>query len=110
MFDTSDSDSDGGFPVIPPKDKDQRILLPLERYAKKQKQTAKDIQRTLQVKKQELAKCPEKLNMASQQNMGNKARCGNCHLKLGHTKKVVILVLVDLLTPGVTFQNMAAKN
>ena len=87
VFDTSDSDSDSGFPVIPAKAKDQRILLPLERYAKKQQQTANDIQRTLQVKKQELAKCREKLNMASQQNMGNKATCGNCHLKLGHTKK-----------------------
>ena len=41
----------------------------------------------MKVKRQELAKCREKLNKAAQQNVGNKTVCGNCHLKLGHTKK-----------------------
>ncbi len=82
---SSDSDSESSNPPNPPQD--SCILLPLERYAKKQKQTAKDIQCTLQIKRQELAKSREKLNIASYQNVGNGATCGNCHLKLGHTKK-----------------------
>jgi ribosomal protein S27AE len=49
---------------------------------------AKDIQCMLQIKRQELAKCCEKLNIALHQNVGNRATCGNCHLKLGHTKKI----------------------
>ena len=85
LFDKSDSDSDCGFPANPPEDR--RILLPLERYAKKQQQTASNIERSLQVKRQELAKFREQLKIASKQNKGHKATCGNCHLKLGHTKK-----------------------
>jgi len=85
VHDTSDSDSDSDVSANPPKD--SRILLPLERYAKRQQQTANDLECKLNVKRQELAKCREKLNKASQQNQGNKTACGNSHLKLGQTKK-----------------------
>ena len=63
LFDKNDSDSDSSFPVNPPKDR--RILLPLERYAKKQQQTASNIERSLQVKRQELAEFREQLKIAS---------------------------------------------
>lgn len=71
LYDTNDNDSDSNVSANPPED--SRILLPLERYAKKQQQTASNLERTLKVKRQELAKCREKVNKAAQQNMGNKA-------------------------------------
>ena len=75
-----------------PKGNNSRVMLPLERYAKKQQKAVDDIQRQLQIKKRELLICENKINTALQQNRaqvgnGNQVTCGNCHLKLGHTKK-----------------------
>ncbi len=67
-------------------------LLPLERYAKNKQKAADDIQRLLKTKKQEFESCENKIRLASQQNAENKTAvnlttCGNCHVKLGHTRK-----------------------
>jgi hypothetical protein len=49
-----------------------RIMLPLERYAKKQtKGSGRSIQRLLKTKKQEVASCESKIRLASQQNAEN---------------------------------------
>ena len=97
VHDTSDSDSDSDVSANPPKD--SRILLPLERYAKRQQQTANDLECKLNVKRQELAKCREKLNKAAQQNAGNKTVCVEIViLNLVILKRVVTLVPADLLT------------
>ena len=49
----SDNDNNSDTDDLPAN---QRVLLPLERYAKKQKDAANDIERRLQAKRQELAK------------------------------------------------------
>ncbi|CAB3992166.1 Hypothetical predicted protein [Paramuricea clavata] len=74
------------------KSNNSRVMLPLERYAKKQQKAVDDIQRQLQIKKRELLIRENKINTALQQNRakvgnGNQVTCGSCHLKLGHMKK-----------------------
>ena len=64
-----------------------RIMLPLERYAVKQKETVDNISQELKTGIHELEMFDEKIHRASSQNMGNLSMCGKCHLKLGHTKK-----------------------
>ena len=64
----------------------------MERYAKNKQKAADDIQRLLKTKKQEFESCENKIRLASQQNAENKTAvnlttCGNCHVKLGHTRK-----------------------
>ncbi len=88
--DQDDFEDDEAFQ--PNTNKNSRIMLPLERYAKKQQKAVDDSQRQLQIKKRELLISENKLNTALQQNTakggtGNQVTCGNCHLKLGHTKK-----------------------
>ena len=63
------------------------FLLPLQRYTKKQQETARVIEKNLIKKREEVAHCKERIRQASIQNLGNSSVCGNCHLKLGHTKK-----------------------
>ncbi len=85
LFDDSDDEEDQAR-------QEPTIMLPLERYAKNKQKAADDIQRLLKTKKQELESCENKIQLASQQNAENKTAvnlttCGNCHLKLGHTRK-----------------------
>ena len=64
-----------------------RVILPLERYSIKQKDTINQISVELEKAVQDLQKFDAKISRASSQNMGTLSTCGNCHLKLGHTKK-----------------------
>lgn len=68
-------------------DEDVRIMLPLERYAKKQQETVRNIEQQLEKKRRENSQLRDRLDRASAQNQGNLSTCGNCHLKIGHTKK-----------------------
>ena len=71
----------------PAPNTDNRILLPLERYSKKQQQIVDEIKSKLQLKRGELAKLHQRLEQSAQQNTGTLPVCGKCHLRLGHTKK-----------------------
>ena len=70
------------------EESETRILMPLERYAAKQKETVAKISLELETGTRELQKFDEKIRRASMQNEGVLSTCGNCHLKLGHTKKI----------------------
>lgn len=63
------------------------VLLPLERYAKKQATALKNYSDELATKRKELEELDFKLQKASDQNRGHLNTCGNCHLKIGHTRK-----------------------
>ena len=63
------------------------VLLPLERYAKKQAAALKNYSDELAMKRKELEELDFKLQKASDQNRGHLNTCGNCHLKIGHTRK-----------------------
>lgn len=65
-----------------------RVVLPLERYAKRQADVVRDYTAELTSKTKELADVDAKLQKACEQNCGPLIVCGNCHLKLGHTRKV----------------------
>ena len=62
------------------------IMLPLERYALKQRETVENIKHELQNGTRKLEQFDEKIHRASSQNGGGLSSCGNCHLKMGHTK------------------------
>ena len=62
-------------------------MLPLERHVKRYDKIVQNIDGDLQRKKVELAELDGKLSLASVQNSGHLSACGNCHLKLGHTRK-----------------------
>ena len=64
------------------------IMLPLERYALKQRETVENIKHELQNGTRKLEQFDEKIRRASSQNAGGLSSCGNCHLKMGHTKKI----------------------
>lgn len=64
------------------------VVLPLERYAKKQANVVRDYTDELTSKTKELTDFDAKLHKACEQNCGPLIVCGNCHLKLGHTRKV----------------------
>ena len=53
-------------------------MLPLQHYAKKQKEA--EIKNCIEMKHQELVRFDDKIKRASEQNRG--------HLKLGHTRKI----------------------
>ena len=63
------------------------VMLPLERHAKKHEENIRRISDQLQSKTEELGCFDNKLNDACHQNGGHLSACGNCHLKLGHTRK-----------------------
>ena len=63
-------------------------MLPLQRYAKKQKEAINKIKNCIETKRQELVRFDDKIKRASEQNRGHLSTCGNCHLKLGHTRKI----------------------
>ncbi len=63
------------------------VILPLERHARKHEETMRNISEQLKSKTRELECFDEKLSEACQQNGGHLSACGNCHLKLGHTRK-----------------------
>ena len=66
---------------------DDQPMLPLDRYVKKQKDTVTDLQAKLKGKRDELLKLEARLQVAERQNAGALSVCGNCHLKLGHTRR-----------------------
>ena len=70
------------------EENETRIIMPLERYATKQKQTVDKISLELEEGTRKLRKFDERIGRASTQNEGSLSTCGNCHLKLGHTKKI----------------------
>ncbi|CAB4000934.1 Hypothetical predicted protein [Paramuricea clavata] len=63
------------------------VILPLERHAKKHEESIRNISEKLQNKTRELECFDNKLSDACQQNGGHLSACGNCHLKIGHTRK-----------------------
>ena len=65
----------------------QHVILPLERHVKRYNEIVRSIDGDLQQKKTELKELDGKLSTASIQNSGHLSACGNCHLKLGHTRK-----------------------
>ena len=65
----------------------QHVILPLERRVKRYDEVVRKIDGDLQQKKSELKELDGKLSTASIQNSGHLSACGNCHLKLGHTRK-----------------------
>ena len=65
----------------------QKVILPLERHVKRYDEVVRNIDGDLQRKKSELEELDGKLSTASMQNNGHLSACGNCHLKLGHTRK-----------------------
>lgn len=54
---------------------------------KSKKKAVKEIKNCLETKRQELVRFDDKIR-ASQQNRGHLSACGNCHLKLGHSRKI----------------------
>ena len=62
-------------------------VLPLERHVKRYEEIIQNIDKELTVKKIELKDLDNKLERANMQNTGHLSTCGNCHLKLGHTRK-----------------------
>ncbi|CAB4018743.1 Hypothetical predicted protein [Paramuricea clavata] len=69
------------------KQESPRIVLPLERYAKKQAEVVQNYSDELTSNTKELTDFDFKLQKACDQNRGHLNACGNCHLKLGHTRK-----------------------
>ena len=67
---------------------DLPVVLPLQRCAKKQKEAVNEIKNCVETKRQELVRFDDKIKRASEQNKGHLSACGNCHLKLGHTRKI----------------------
>jgi hypothetical protein len=63
------------------------VVLPLERYVKKQAEAVQTYSDELTSKRKELTDLDAKLQKACDQNRGHLNACGNCHLKLGHTRK-----------------------
>ena len=80
----SDVDSD----TEDTEENETRIIMPLERYATKQKQTVDKISLELEEGTRKLRKFDGRIGRASTQNEGSLSTCGNCHLKLGHTKRI----------------------
>ena len=74
--------------TINDKPKSLPIASPLERYAIKQRNTVRDIESELEQKRSDLVRFDDRLKRASEQNAGHLSVCSNCHLKLGHTKKI----------------------
>lgn len=76
-------------PESSPKNKQESpsIVLPLERYAKKQAKVVQTYSDELASNTKELTDLDFKLQKACDQNRGHLNACGNCHLKLGHTRK-----------------------
>ena len=70
---------------------DLPVMLPLQGYAKKQKEAVNEIKNCVETKRQELVRFDDKIKRASEQNRGHLSACGNCHLKLGHTRKICTL-------------------
>ena len=69
----------------PPKPK--HVLLPMERYARKRAQEVDRLDKEIEANRSELRAFDDKLSQASRENSGPLAACGNCHLKLGHTRR-----------------------
>ena len=63
------------------------VLLPLERYSKRHEEVLRNYSDELKLKTDELEHFDAKLKKACEQNNGHLNVCGNCHLKLGHTRK-----------------------
>ena len=47
-----------------------------------------EIKNCIETKRQELVRFDDKIKRASELNSGHISACGNCHLKLGHTRKI----------------------
>lgn len=69
----------------PPKP--THIILPMERYAQKHAQEVDRLDKEIEANRCELITFGDKLNQASRENSGPLTACGNCHLKLGHTRR-----------------------
>ena len=67
---------------------DLPVMLPLQRYAQRQKEAVNEIKNWVETKRQELVTFDAKLKRASEQSRGHLSACGNCHLKLGHASKI----------------------
>ena len=67
----------------PPKS----VSLPLERYTKKQDKELATINEEIDFNRSELKEFDSKLRQAARQNDGPLSACGNCHLKMGHTRR-----------------------
>ena len=67
--------------------KEEHIVLPLERHARRYEQIVESVAQQLSSKNKELEELDNKLSNASSQNAGHLSVCGNCHLKTGHTRK-----------------------
>ena len=63
------------------------LMLPLERHVRKHEENIRNITNQLQSKNRELECFDSKLSDACHQNGGHLSACGNCHLKIGHTRK-----------------------
>ena len=88
----------------------QHVILPLERHVKRYDEVVRKIDGDLQQKKSELEELDGKLSTASIQNSGQLSACGNCHLKLGHTRKLANLAHVSRHFRAVSFRSMLIKN
>ena len=64
-----------------------RHSLPLERYTKKQNQELATINEEIHLNQSELKEFDSKLRQAAKQNDRPLSACGNCHLKMGHTRR-----------------------
>ena len=64
-----------------------RHSLPLERYTKKQNQELATINEEIHFNQTELKEFDSKLRQAAKQNDGPLSACGNCHIKMGHTRR-----------------------
>ena len=66
------------------------VILPLERHTRNHEKNIKKITDQLHSKTQELEIFDSKLSDACHQNGGHLSACGNCQLKLGHTRKACV--------------------
>ena len=87
----------------------EKPLLPLERYVRKQQQTVTEIKKDLENGRKKLSKFDKNLVEAGSQNSGHLVSCGNCHLKIGHTRKLVNLAHAKLHSHAVYSLNIQKK-
>ena len=68
--------------------KSSSISTPLERYALRRRNAVRDMETEMEKTRSKIMRFDDKLKQDSAQNSGHLSACSNCHLKLGHTKKV----------------------
>jgi hypothetical protein len=64
----------------------EEILL-LERHTKTHEESIQNISKKMQNKTRQVECFDNKLSYACHQNGSHLSLCGNCHLKIGHTRK-----------------------